>query len=389
MRMIKILKKKMIAAVIAIMLACSVNVYVPEAGAAVIAENTNVCHSASTNIRLKYSVKGKTKKVAKSKTPVGMHGRLRLKKVKGYDAPIIVDKNGKPFQLRGASTHGIQWGEMAPYVNKKAFQSLRDEWGVNAVRLACYVTQGGYVNGGSYVQAAMDKKIEEGVKAARELGMYVIIDWHIHAENPLDYTTEAKRFFKKYAKKYRSYENVIFEICNEPTGVEWYNGSGRDLYTYGKTICRTIRKTGNNSLIVCGTNTWSQDVDDVAKKPLSKAGIKNVLYTFHFYSATHYDYLMDKVKKATADGTPIFVTEFGVCDASGNGNYDLANANKWIKLCDRYNISYCCWSLCNKNESASYIKPQCSKLSNWKGSDLSTTGKWLVNTYRARAKKSK
>ena len=230
----------------------------------------------------------------------------------------------------------------------------------------------------------MDQKIEEGVQAAKELGMYVIVDWHIHAENPHTTKSWAKDFFKKYATKYKDYDNVIFEICNEPTGVQWYTGGGNDLYSYCKEIAGIIRDCGSDALIVCGTNTWSQDVEDVAKKPLKDDGFEDILYTFHFYSGSHYADKMAKVKTATADGTPIFVTEFGICDASGNGGFDTANADAWIKLCDSYNISYACWSFCNKGESASYLSTSCSKTTGgYVASDLATTGIWLVNTYRA------
>lgn len=330
---------------------------------------------------LKYTLTGQTKDVAQADTPVGKHGALHLAEMDGYSAPIIVDEAGNPFQLRGASTHGMHWAEMHPYVNKSSFQSLRDEWGVNMVRLVNYVTQGGYTQGS---QAALDTYTQRGVEAAKELGMYAIVDWHIHAENPHTTKAQAKEFFKKYATMYKDYDNVIFEICNEPTGVVWYNGSGSDLYSYCKEIAQVIRDCGSNALIVCGTNTWSQDVDEVSKKPLKDDGFENILYTFHFYSGSHYDDKMNKVRTATAAGTPIFVTEFGICDASGNGNFDTANADAWIKLCDSYNISYACWSLCNKNESASYLSTSCSKTTGgWVAEDLATTGIWLVNTYRA------
>ena len=331
---------------------------------------------------LKYTLTGETKDVAYADTPVGKHGALNLASVSGYSAPIIVDQSGNPMQLRGASTHGLQWSEMRPYVNKDSFQSLRDEWGVNMVRLVNYVTQGGYTQGS---QSIMDETTQKGVEIAKELGMYAIVDWHIHAESPLTTKAQAAEFFKNYATMYKDYDNVIFEICNEPTGVEWYNGSGNDLYTYCKEIAKVIRDCGSNALIICGTNTWSQDVDDVAKKPLKDDGFENIMYTFHFYSGSHYDDKMNKVKTATSAGTPIFVTEFGICDASGNGGYDTGNADAWIKLLDSYNISYACWSLCNKNESASYLLPSCGKTTGgWVASDLSTTGIWLVNTYRSR-----
>ena len=332
--------------------------------------------------KLNYKLTGTTKDIPYAQTPVGKHGKLHLKKVAGYgNAPVIVDKNDNPYQLRGASSHGIQWDVGYNYVNKGAMQSLRDEWGVNLFRMACYVTQDGYTVG---AQSRMDQKIEEGVQAAKELGMYVIVDWHIHAENPHTTKSWAKDFFKKYATKYKDYDNVIFEICNEPTGVQWYTGGGNDLYSYCKEIAGIIRDCGSDALIVCGTNTWSQDVEDVAKKPLKDDGFEDILYTFHFYSGSHYADKMAKVKTATADGTPIFVTEFGICDASGNGGFDTANADAWIKLCDSYNISYACWSFCNKGESASYLSTSCSKTTGgYVASDLATTGIWLVNTYRA------
>lgn len=332
--------------------------------------------------KLNYKLTGTTKDIPYAQTPVGKHGKLHLKKVEGYgNAPVIVDKNDNPYQLRGASSHGIQWEVGYNYVNKGAMQSLRDEWGVNLFRMACYVTQDGYTVG---AQSRMDQKIEEGVQAAKELGMYVIVDWHIHAENPHTTKSWAKDFFKKYATKYKDYDNVIFEICNEPTNVQWYTGGGNDLYSYCKEIAGIIRDCGSDALIVCGTNTWSQDVEDVAKKPLKDDGFEDILYTFHFYSGSHYADKMAKVKTATADGTPIFVTEFGICDASGNGGFDTANADAWIKLCDSYNISYACWSFCNKGESASYLSTSCSKTTGgYVASDLATTGIWLVNTYRA------
>ncbi len=332
--------------------------------------------------KLNYKITGETKDIPHEQTPVGKHGRLHLKKVAGYgNAPVIVDQNGNPYQLRGASTHGIQWDVGYNYVNKGAMQSLRDEWGVNLFRMACYVTQNGYTKG---AQSSMDKTIEKGVEAAKELGMYVIVDWHIHAENPHDTKSWARDFFKKYATKYKDYDNVIFEICNEPKDVQWYTGNGNDLYSYCKEIAGIIRDCGSDALIVCGTNTWSQDVEDVVKKPLKDDGFEDILYTFHFYSASHYADKMEKVKKATADGTPIFVTEFGICDAEGNGAFDTANADAWIKLCDSYNISYACWSLCNKGESASYLKTSCNKTTGgYVESDLATTGIWLINTYRA------
>ncbi len=346
------------------------------------------CAGPSTGDELNYELTGR-KDVAYADTPVGRHGKLSVQKVDGYTAPIMVDQNGVPTQLRGASTHGMHW--FPQYVNQNAFQTLRDDWGINMVRLVCYPRDGGsvgYLTGGDSTKQQLDTLIQNGVDYATKLGMYALVDWHVHAYNPNEYLKEAKIFFTKYATMYKDHDNVLYEICNEPTGTNWYSGNGKDLYTYCSEVIKTIRAIDPDAIIICGTNTWSQDVDQVAAKPMKDLGYKNIMYTFHFYSATHKENLMEKVRLATKDGTPIFVTEFGICSADGNGSYDAENADRWIALLDELNISFACWSYSNCNEKSAYFKSSCSNAGgDWTADDLTTTGKWLINTCRAHEEK--
>ena len=346
------------------------------------------CAAPSTGDDLQYELTG-WKDVAYENTPVGRHGKLSVQSVDGYTAPVLVDQSGTPVQLRGASTHGMHW--FPQYVNKNAFQTLRDDWGINLMRLVCYPRdQGsvGYLTGGDATKNQLDSLIQNGVDYATQLGMYAIVDWHVHAYNPNEYRSEAKTFFTKYATMYKDHDNVLYEICNEPTGTPWYDGSDNDLYTYCKEIIATIRAIDPDAVIICGTNTWSQDVEDVAAHPMKSLGYENIMYTFHFYAAEHKDNLMNKVKNATKSGTPIFVTEFGITMASGNGSYDTESADKWIALLDQLNISFACWSYSNCAEMSAYFQNKCNKSTgDWTASDLTTTGKWLINTCRAREEK--
>ena len=343
------------------------------------------CAGPSTGDELNYELTGR-KDVAYADTPVGRHGKLSVQKVDGYAAPIMVDQNGVPTQLRGASTHGMHW--FPQYVNQNAFQTLRDDWGINMVRLVCYPRDVGYLTGGDSTKQQLDTLIQNGVDYATKLGMYALVDWHVHAYNPNEYLKEAKIFFTKYATMYKDHDNVLYEICNEPTGTNWYSGNGKDLYTYCSEVIKTIRAIDPDAIIICGTNTWSQDVDQVAAKPMKALGYENIMYTFHFYSATHKENLMKKVRLATKDGTPIFVTEFGICSADGNGSYDTENADRWIALLDELNISFACWSYSNCNEKSAYFKSSCSNAGgDWTADDLTTTGKWLINTCRAHEEK--
>ena len=88
-----------------------------------------------------------------------------------------MDKNGKGYQLRGMSTHGITW--FPDFVNENAFRTLRDDWNTNVVRMAMYVDEWG--NGQCYMQnkEGSTQLLEKGVDICIKLGMYVIIDWHV------------------------------------------------------------------------------------------------------------------------------------------------------------------------------------------------------------------
>lgn len=316
-----------------------------------------------------YTLTGQTKDLQYEDTPYGKHGALHV------DGLQVKDKNNQPFTLRGASTHGMHWGDGETFLNKTAFQNLRDEWGVNMVRLVSYVTQGGYTQGS---KDKLDKHIQEGVSDLTDLGMYAIIDWHVHAENPNDTKSQAIEFFDTYSKMYKDQSNIIYEICNEPTGTPW-----NQIRPYAVDVVNTIRANDPDAIIVVGTNTWSQDVDEVATNG-GKIDDPNVMYTIHFYSGSHGESLREKVRTALKAGTPVFCTEFGVCDASGNGGFDLEEADRWIDFFEENGISYCCWSLSKKNESASMLSPECNKVNGFTNADLGATGAWLINTYRSR-----
>lgn len=209
---------------------------------------------------------------------------------------------------------------------------------------------------------------------ATELGLYVIIDWHILSDgNPNTYKTQAINFFNEMSTLYKDNDNVIYEICNEPNGnVQW----SKDIKPYAQEVIGEIRKIDDDAIILCGTPTWSQDVDIVADDPIQ--GYSNIMYTLHFYADTHRQNLRDKAQIALNKNLPLFVSEFGICDASGNGNINEQEANNWINFLNKNNISWVCWNLSNKNESSALLSSNTNKMSGWTKEELSQQGKWLI-----------
>lgn len=296
-------------------------------------------------------------------TPVGMHGRLNVKET------YIVDENEEPFQLRGVSTHGLQW--FPGFVNEGCFNTLRDDFKANVIRLAMYTdNNSGYIGN----PEPLETLVKEGIELATKAGLYVIVDWHCLADgNPNAHKDEAIKFFSQISAEYQNYPNIIYELCNEPNGedVTWDN----DVRPYCQTLIETIRAIDKQGIIIAGTPTWSQDIHLAAKNPLQG---ENIMYALHFYADTHRDYLRDRlVDCLTNYKLPVFVTEFGTCDASGNTGFNEEQSTIWLDLLNEYNVSWVNWSLCDKKETASILKPLTTARGNWTDDDLSESGLFI------------
>ncbi len=300
-------------------------------------------------------------------TPFANHGKLHVTGASLYDS------KDQKFQLYGMSTHGLSW--FPGYVSEESFATLCNDWNTNCVRLALYPGDyAGYCNGGN--QEELKNVVCKGIEAATAQGMYVIVDWHVHNDNPNKYKDAAKKFLGDISKKYASYGNILYEICNEPVNADWNS----QIKPYAEEIIPVIRANVPDAIVIVGTNTWSQDVDKAAANQIK--AYNNIMYTFHFYAHTHTDAMRAKLENAIKLGLPVFITEFGTCDASGNGGYDEYQTLQWFNLIQKYNLSHINWSLCNKDETASVISSSCTKTSGWTENELTPSGKLIRSHFR-------
>lgn len=334
--------------------------------------STTTNSNSNTETTATSSVSTKTQPSVSSGTPFSKHGKLHV------SGGNLFDEHNQKFMLYGMSTHGLNFGnEFSRYVNKDAFKTLRDDWNTNCIRLVLYPGDyNGYCNGGN--KNELKQIVKNGINYATELGMYVLVDWHVHNFNPNDrYKEDAKAFLAEIAKEYAKYDNVLYEICNEPTSAPW-NSS---IKPYAEAVIPSIRQYAKNAVIVVGTNTWSQDIQEAYNNPLDPKKYGNIMYTFHFYAQSH-DHLFSRVEEYAKKGLPIFITEFGTCDASGNGGFTKEKSKKWLDLCKKYNISHLNWSLSNKGETASAIQSWCNKTSAWSDGDLTESGKLIKEHFK-------
>lgn len=299
---------------------------------------------------------------------VSQNGTLRI------SGGTLVNEHGEPYQLRGMSTHGLQWyGELA---NIDSIRWMRDDWKLNVIRAAMYTDSEGYIE-----DPSVANKVWEIVDAAIELDIYVIIDWHILEDNdPNIYKDEAMDFFAEAAERYAGVPNVLYEIANEPNPSNGAVGWSSHVKPYAEDVIPVIRERAPESLVIVGTPTWSQDVDIAAGDPLN---FNNIAYAVHFYSCTHGQFLRDKVSTALSQGVAVFSTEWGNSEATGDGEVCIGETDVWLDFFDQNNISWVNWSLTTKEETSAALQPGASSTGDWSISDLTPSGQYVRERLRS------
>ena len=280
---------------------------------------------------------------------------------------LVKEEGQQPVVLRGVSTHGLQW--FGQFANESAVKWLRDDWKISVIRAAMYTSP---VEQGFVAQSSQGDQVTAVVDAAVKLGIYAIIDWHILNDgNPNQYKDQALSFFKEMAQKYGNTPNVIFEICNEPNGdVTW----DRDIKPYAEQLVAAIRQIAPKNIIIIGTPTWSQDVDAAAASPVAGT---NLMYSLHFYAGTHSQDLRNKADAALGKGIALFVTEWGVSQATGDGGVFAEESDRWLEFMAQRQMSWVAWNLSDKSESSAFLQQGASTTGGWTDQQLSPAGKYI------------
>ena len=291
---------------------------------------------------------------------VSAHGQLAVRD------GILTDAQKKPFQLRGMSTHGIAW--YPQYINAGSFGSVKEAGG-NVIRIAMYTdTENGYLSDPEMNLTLMLQAIEN----ARSQDMYVLVDWHILSDGDPNANLDAAiTFFDAVASRYPGDPAILYEICNEPNGVSW-----EAVQKYAYALFPVIRQYSPEAVIILGTPDYSFDLREPLLHPFPD---ENFLYAYHYYAGQHPDYSL--LEYALEQKLPVMVSEWGIhSDASGNPA--LEAGAEFAAYLNEHGVSWCAWSLCNKDEVYSVLRPDCTSLSHWRDDELTDVGRIIFAALR-------
>jgi len=332
-----------------------------------------------------------------SATPIEQNGQLSV------SGPNLINESGNPIQLRGMSTHGIQYFD--GFYTQKSVQGLANGWGADIIRISSYVNEGSP----NYLQKPelWKAKIDQLVEYATEAGIYAMIDWHMLGPgDPNVFLEEAKEFWTYMAQTHGGKSNVLFDICNEPNSHgEWnMDNKGNWIETplgydvdwpmikgYADAIIPLIRANEPDdqpNVIIVGTSEWASRPDLVIGNELT---YDNIMYSMHFYAADQGDATnrpgepsnyMNYVSTALAAEIPMFVTEFGTQNAAGEGDNDFVSSQIWLDTLEKYKISWCNWNYSNDHRSGAVFKQKASlgSVESYASpSNLKEAGLWIMD----------
>lgn len=292
-------------------------------------------------------------KPQKTLKPVQQHGQLQV------IGTQLSDAKGKATVLRGVS---LGWSnEWGAYYNKGVVSQLVKDWNITLLRASMGVSaQNCYLENPEYALQCVTQVVDQAIKD----GIYVIIDFHSHEL----LTKEASGFFAQMSAKYGKYPNVIYEIFNEPIKQSW-----ADVKAYSETVIDVIRKNDPDNIILVGVPHWDQDIHLAAADPIMNRS--NIMYTVHFYAATHKQWLRDRTDAAMAKGIPVFISECAGMEASGDGFLDVEEWNNWVNWMEKNKLSWACWSVTPKVETCSMLVPNAPTNGKWSEDQIKPWGK--------------
>jgi endoglucanase len=266
-----------------------------------------------------------------STRPVDINGQLHVCGVN------LCNQYNKPIQLRGMSTHGLQWYYNC--LNTASLDALASDWQADIIRISMYVQEGGYETNPQLFTDRVNTLIE----AATARGIYAIVDWHmLEPGDPFYNLDRAKTFFTAIASRHKDKVNILYEVANEPSGVSWSR-----IKSYHEQIIPVIRAQDPDGIVLAGTRAWSSlgvsdgaDETEVINNPVNAT---NIMYTFHFYAASHGSEYLNALSRA-ANSIPMFVTEYGTQTYTGDGGNNFTMSQQYLDLMAQKKISWTNWN---------------------------------------------
>ena len=279
----------------------------------------------------------------------------------GVKGNQFVTADGKPIVFRGLDTSDPEKLERNGQWNKE-YLAVAKSWGANLVRFPVHPAAWRIRGKDNYI-----KLLDQGVGWAKELGLYVIIDWHSMGNlcselYPPGYSElypaalynttkkETLEFWSTMARHYGGDSTVaFFELFNEPAlGGKLGDCTWAQWKEIMEEVIAAIRTNGGTAVpLVAGFN-YGYDLTPVANAPIKAEGIGYVSHPYPMKCKAPWEAQWTKDWGFVADKYPVFATEVGFCAADDKKAHipvigDESYGDALTSYCEKKGISYSVW----------------------------------------------
>ncbi len=266
----------------------------------------------------------------------------------------FVDENNNEVILRGVSFSDPDRLEKAGQWNIRLFEAAKN-WNCNVVRFPVHPRAWRDRGEDEYLNL-----LDQGIKWAGELGLYVIIDWHTIG-NPISerfyrslYNTskfETFRFWMTVAERYAGNPVVAFyELFNEPTDYDGRLGrlTWEEYKAYIEELIQLIFIYDDTVIPLIGGLDWGYDLSYIKDDPVDIPGIAYVTHPYPQKREPPWEEKWEEDFGFAADTYPVFATEFGFMSEDGPGAHvpvigDETYGEAIIDYFNKKGISWTAW----------------------------------------------
>ncbi|MGL1933441.1 MAG: cellulase family glycosylhydrolase [Fibrobacterales bacterium] len=340
-------------------------------------------------------------------SPVAKYGFLTTK-----DNTLWSEKASEAVQLIGMSLYWSQWGATTSgsFYKEEIVSWLALDWKIDVIRAAIGTFEEGEGdvtdadgnptgdkehNPSGYMQKPdieMAKAVAV-IDAAIANGIYVIVDWHDHHADEPEHAIAEKEFFTEIATKYGEYPNIIYETFNEPK-VDGSQGPGylgfswdeARIMTHQQEVIDVIRAIDSKNHVIVGSKAWSSNPIDVANAVengvLTDGNISGAMHLYadklmdagKGWDFNHVETHIPRSQEALDKGLPVFASEWGTSDPVVQLEVGVEETEVWVKWMKDNKVSWCNWSVHDKEEANSALVLDASLKGNWGPDELTESG---------------
>lgn len=258
----------------------------------------------------------------------------------------FLNESGKTLVFKGVNIRDPHSLEVDGLWTKAHFREAQD-WGANVIRLPIHPAAWRERGEKAYLEL-----LDQGVSWARELGIYLILDWHSIGnlkeekfQNQMYITTmaETDAFWGTVAARYADEPAIVmYELFNEPTisGPRFGDCSWDEWKAINETLIKTIRASHPKSIIGVAGFNWAYDLSPVKENPIAAEGIAYISHPYPQKREAPWEPKWEADWGFVADSYPVILTEIGFALPEERGvHIPVTGDETYGKVLDAYTAS--------------------------------------------------